>query len=394
MTYQVYATRWDSPNIIEEMLPARDLEFSMPLNDHGQATFTATAEPGRSFWRQAINPFVSGLLVAKDDVPVWCGWVVSERETAPRTFQFTALEWGSWFERVGAHPGTWTSANDYDIMRDLISAAQADSSSDARVTYDLTSTSANSSDLTINVWDGRTAYSAIHEVSEQGGPDWYFGAGGTLSAPLRQFVFGDTLGHTTAETVLEYVEDTEDYAAPEAPPSVILLGDLFPAGTSASGNVGRRGGNVLEVARDRNSASSATQVIATGAGVEDAQIRYVTEATDLIASGRWPRLVRFAHNSDISHVSSLASWAQEQLDAARGLTTGYSLVTFDDEPRWRQTPRGSQVRVILDTDRYGAERPVGGDQGFTTRLLNTTVRVPDDGAAQVQWDVATVQEVP
>jgi hypothetical protein len=46
------------------------------------------------------------------------------------------------------------------------------------------------------------------------------------------------------------------------------------------------------------------------------------------------------------------------------------------------------VRVSLDTDVYAGPRPLE----FDTRVLGITVRVPDSGRAQVQWDVQTVQE--
>src|SRR6478735_2759271 len=98
--YEVYATRWDDPHLIEELIPARDLEFTMPLSDHGEATFTATVEPGKSFWRPSIAPVASGILITRDNVPVWCGWVIGEHQTGPRTFEFQCAEWGSFFART------------------------------------------------------------------------------------------------------------------------------------------------------------------------------------------------------------------------------------------------------------------------------------------------------
>ena len=104
--YEVYATRWDDPHIIEELIPARGLEFSLPLNDHGECSFSATVEPGRSFWRPSISPVVSGVLITRDNVPVWSGMVWSENQTGPRTFDFQCAEWGSVFEKVPVPSGT------------------------------------------------------------------------------------------------------------------------------------------------------------------------------------------------------------------------------------------------------------------------------------------------
>ena len=55
MVFEVYATRWDDGHIIEELIPARGLEFTLPLSDHGDAAFSATVEPGRSWWRAALS---------------------------------------------------------------------------------------------------------------------------------------------------------------------------------------------------------------------------------------------------------------------------------------------------------------------------------------------------
>jgi hypothetical protein len=45
--YEVYATRFDSTGIVDELVPARNLSFSFPLSDHGEASFDATVEPGK-----------------------------------------------------------------------------------------------------------------------------------------------------------------------------------------------------------------------------------------------------------------------------------------------------------------------------------------------------------
>ena len=105
-TYEVYATRWDDRHIVEELIPAKSLQFSMPMNGHGEASFTATVEPGRSFWRPSIAPVVSGVLITRDGVPVWDGWVVDEDEQGERSFTFRCAEWGAFFERVPAQPQT------------------------------------------------------------------------------------------------------------------------------------------------------------------------------------------------------------------------------------------------------------------------------------------------
>src|SRR5690349_9970818 len=246
--YEVYATRWDSPFIIEELIPARGLQFSMPLSDHGTASFSATVEPGRSFWRPAIAPIMSGVLIARDGIPVWQGWVTSERETGPRTFDFSCVEWGGFFERVPPVAKTYTNWNDHDLFRDLISSAVAVSGQDPKIILGSTKGAARS-DLKIDPWeDTRVAAKFTDLGNAEGGPEWYFGSAGTLANPQRVLVLGDRLGSTTAETVLEFVEDTEDPADNYGTPRVALLGDLFPVGSTVPA-LGRRGGNVLAKAR-------------------------------------------------------------------------------------------------------------------------------------------------
>ena len=388
--YAVYATAWDSPGVVEEMPTARDLEYSKPLSDHGEASFTATVEPGRSFWRPAIAPVMSGLLIERDGVPDWCGWVVGENQTGPRTFAFQAVEWGAFFQRIPAVPLTYLTWNDHALFRDLISRAALIAGQDPGVTLGST-LGAAMSDLTISAWEAKTVEELFVSLgSSAGGPEWYFGAGGTHESPVRQLALGDRLGHVGAETVLEGVEDTPDWSAPDAPPSMALLGDLFPVGSLVPRSP-RRGGNLLAWSRTRNSGSSATATVAIGSGQEATQIRQGAQANRLLAAG-WPRLTRTMTYSDVTIPATLARHAQADLAASAGIATGYQLVTLDGDPTadHMQTPRGSDVRVILDTDVYGAERPVGGPDGFVTRLLSTTVRVADDGPAQVEWQVATV----
>lgn len=384
--YEVYATRWDNPRIIEELIPARGLEFSLPLSGHGEASFSATVEPGKSFWRPSISPVISGLLIARDGVPVWQGWVLSEDEGGNREFTFRCVEWGAFFERVPAVARSWGNGNDHQIFRDIVADAQAVPGQNILVQAGST-TGASFSDYTINAWDNKSAAAAFLEVADaQGGPEWYFGTAGTLDNPVRQLVLGDRLGHTTAQTVLEFVEDTEDYQAPEAPPSVVLLSDVLGPAGSVSVPSRRAGGNVIAKARRRDASKSATVALAIGAGEEKAQIRRTATANSLLAAG-WPRMTTVASYTDVTNTTTLQRHANADLAASAGVLTGYSFVTLDGEPEWTQVPRGSALMGVLDTDLYGGVRPVETD----TRLLNLTVNVPDDGGdAQVRWDTADV----
>jgi len=385
--YEVYATRWNDGHIIEEMLPAKGLEFSMPLSDHGEASFSATVEPGRSFWRPSIAPVASGVLIARDGVPVWSGMVWAESQSGPRTFDFRCAEWGSFFERVPAAPYTYSAFNDHAIFRDIIARAQLVDGQNPGVVFDTSTVGAATSDLTINAWDDLTVERAFRQVADaEGGPEWYFQTAGTMENPVRRLVLGDRLGHTTAQTVLEYVEDTEAYVPPEAPPSMTMLGNLFP-GQQPQALVGRGGGNVIaHPARSRDGSASATVAVAIGAGEEVAQLRR-TATSGLIAAG-YPRLTRTSSYTDVTDPTTLQRHANADLKDVAGLLTSYTLTTFDGSPEWTNTPRGSTVRVILDTDAYGAERPVE----FDARLLDVSVQVDDDGPAQVNWLVSTTLE--
>lgn len=370
--YEVYATAWNDPRLREELIPARDLEFSMPLSAHGECTFTATVEPGKSFWRASISAGISGVLIARDGVPVWQGWVVSENQSGPRSFQFRAVEWGAFFERTPAVAKAYGSWYDTDLFQDVISLAQAVNGQDAKIQLGQPR-GASISDYTINSWDRKSVAAVFTEIATQeGGPEWYFGTTGTLTNPVRQLQLGDRLGHLTPQVMLEFVESTEDYVAPGATPGR---------------TVGRRGGNVIACARTRDSSRSATRAIAVGAGEERAQLSATASSARLLAAG-WPLLTRTETYSDVSKASTLARHAAADLAASAGLATGYALTTWDREPDWFTIPRGSTVAVSLDTDVYATERPYQ----FNTRVLNMTVRVPDAGQAQVQWDVAEVLE--
>lgn len=387
--HEVYATRWDDPHIIEELIPARGLEFTMPLSDTGEATFSATVEPGRSFWRPAIAPLVSGVLICRDGVPVWSGMVWSESQSGPRTFEFQCAEWGSFFERVPAIAKAYTNANDHVIFRDIVASAQAVTGQNVQIQMGST-LGAAASDLTINTWDDLTADAAYRQVANaKGGPEWYFGTAGTLANPIRQLVLSDRLGSLTAAAVLEYVEATEDYQPPSAPPELTMLGNLFPGDhrpVDAGGT--RRGGNVIaHPARRLDGTQSATVAVAIGAGEEKAQLRR-TAVSGLIGTGFYPRVTRTQQYSDVTNVPMLQRHADADLAAVEGLVRSFTLSTLDDDPDWTQIQRGSTVRVILDTDVYGAERPVE----FEARVEGIAVQVQDSGPAQVNYELSTTLE--
>jgi hypothetical protein len=383
--YEVYATAWHSPGIVDELIPARDLEFSLPLSEHGECSFTATVEPGFSAWRRSITKDLSGVLVTRDGVPVWQGWVVEDRMSGPRTFQFRAIEWGYFFTTTPAVPKTYTDDDDCYIFRDLIDSAQAVAGQDVQVVTG-SATGSSTSDRTINAWDATTVEQEFRSVGEaEGGPEWYFGSAGTLASPERQLILGDRLGTTEPVDTLEYVEDTAPATGPGGLPTVALLGDLFPGATPLV-PTRRAGGNVIALARTRQG-ESATVAVATGSGDGLAQLRK-TATSSLIALG-WPRMTRTSAYSDVTVANTLQRHANADLAKAQGFATGYSMVTFDDAPDWTSVPRGSTVLVSLDTDVFAGERPLE----FQTRVLGMTVRVPDTGRAQVQWDTATVQEV-
>jgi hypothetical protein len=382
--YEVYATRWDDPHVVDELIPAKGLEFSMPLSEHGECSFTATVEPGWSSWRSSLTKDVSGILVTRDGQPVWSGWLVEDRESGPRSFTFRAIEWGFFFAAVPAIPDTYTDANDCLIFRDLIDQAQAIEGQDVAVVTG-SALGAAKSDRKISAWDDTTVEREFRSVAEaEGGPEWYFGTTGTMEQPVRQLYLGDRLGNAEPTTVLEFVEDTAPAAGPGGIPVVGLLGDLFP-GSMPVVPTRRAGGNVIAKARTRQG-DSATVAVAVNGEAENAQKRK-TATSALLAAG-WPRMTRTKTYSDVTVPATLQRHANADLAKAEGITTGYSLVTLDDDPDWTQCPRGSSVIVSIDSDIYAGPRPLQ----FASRLLNLTVRVADTGSAQVQWDTATVQE--
>lgn len=356
--YEVFATRWDDPHVIDR-IPARGLQFSMPLSDHGECTFSATVGTTRmtSAWRASVSPPVSGIIVTRDGVPMWQGWIASETEPSEGTFSFTCKEWGARFETFAAVVQSWTQVNDHVMFRDVVTGAQGIANQNVQVTVG-SSLGASKSDRTLHGWDNLSAAEVFTRIAEaEGGPEWYFGSSGTLDNPVRSLVLGDRLGDKTPADVLTYVK-------------------------------GGRGGNVIAVSRTRDTARSATVAIAVGDGQDAAQIRRTASATNLLAAG-WPRMVRWFQHSDVSRGDTLQRHANADLASCVGIATGYSLTTLDGDPDWTDIGRGSTMRVVLDTDVYGGARPLV----FESRLLNLTVDVPDDGgAAQLTWDLAETLE--
>ena len=66
--YDVYACRWDDAHVVEEIIPARGLEMSFPLSDHGECSFSATVELART---------IAGVTIARCQ---GCGAVELRRE--------------------------------------------------------------------------------------------------------------------------------------------------------------------------------------------------------------------------------------------------------------------------------------------------------------------------
>lgn len=381
--YEVFATRWDDPHIVEELLPARGLSFSMPLSDDGDASFSATVEPGRSLWRAAVGLPLSGILIARDGVPMWSGWVTAERQTGPRTFQFSAKEWGAFFATCPAPQADYLLTNSHDAFRNLVTTAQAVAGQNVQVQTQASTGNAVAG-VQVNAWDTRNVREVWQDIADaDGGPEWYVGTSGTLANPRRSLVIDDRLGSVDPVDVLHYVEHTAEWSKADGPPGVALLGDLFPAGTTVQ-PLPRRGGNVLAVSRDRDISRSATQVIATGDGSEVAQLRRSVTASRLRSQG-WPLITRYASNGAIGDPDALTRMAQAELNASAGIATRYAVTTFDGDPDWTQVPRGSNMRVVLDTDIYAGPRPYQ----FTTRVLDIGVDVDDNGGpAQVTWSLA------
>ena len=386
--------RWDDPTPVEQIPLVGGLEFSLPVSDDGEASLSAVVKPGGGAWRSALSMPLSGVLIASNGVPVWDGWVTGDDGPNGRTFSLKAREWGHYFTTKCQQPArTWPSGtNDHQIFRDLVTEAQTVSGQNLGITVDPTTMGGSTSTKVVNPWDDTTVGREFRAVADaDGGPEWYFGIAGSLDNPIRQLVLADQLGDSSSPVVLEYVEDTEEPEEPQDP-LVVLLGDVFAGGPQVV-RVRRTGGNVIAQGRSQNIDNAATVAVAIDGGTEAAQVRAVAPANNLLANG-WPRMTVTRSYSDYQTNNSLAAHARADLKAAAGIATGYSLVTLESsEPDWTQVRRGSLVRVILDTDVYGAERPVGGQNGFTTRLRSIVVRAPSSGTPQVEWRVADVLEV-
>jgi len=385
--YEVYATRFDDAHIIEELIPARGLEFTLPLSDHGECSFSATVEPRRSFWRPALSCAMSGILVCRDGVPQWSGQMLGERQSGPRTFEFTFAEWGSFFETCPAVPLALTNTNDHVLQRRLISDAQAVAGQDVGIILGAT-TGATVSDLTVNAWDTTTVEEEFRRLGEHaGGPNWYVNTGGTLENPTRELVQGDRLGSTSPVAVLEYVEEVERYIPPEGPPTVTMLGQLFPGQQPYVVVGGRRGGNLISHPA-RQQTPGITVAIAIGAGDQLAQLRKSAPATALLAVG-YPRRSKTSTYTDVSIEATLQRHADSDLAAASGMTTSFTLSTFGSDPDWTTIARGDTVRVECSTDVYATEDPLI----FESRVLDIGVKVPDQGEVEVNYHVADVRVI-
>jgi len=386
--FEVYPTRWDDAHAVEEIVPARGLEFTMPLSDHGECSFSATVEPGRSFWRPALSCAMSGILICSDGVPVWSGQMLGERQSGPRTFDFTFAEHGVFFEGCPAVAHTYTNVNDHEIFRDLIARAQAISGQDIGIILGST-LGASRSDLTINPWDSTTVEEEFRRLAEHaGGPEFYFATTGTFENPTRTLVLGDRLGSTSPVAVLEYVEEVELYVPPEAPPTLTLLGALFPGAQpyAVLRGSGRRGGNII-ASMARQQTPGITVATAVGAGDQLAQLRKTATATALLSSG-YPKRTKVSQYVDVSIPATLQRHAESDLAAASGMTTSWTASTFGSDPEWSQIARGDTVRVEVDSDCFATERPLV----FTSRVLEIAVKVGDDGPVEVNYVIADVRD--
>ena len=384
--FEVYATRWDNAHIVEELIPARGLEFTLPLSDHGECSFSATVEPRRSFWRPALSCAMSGILVCRDGVPQWSGQMLGERQSGPRTFDFTFAEWGSFFETCPAVPFALTNTNDHVLQRRLISDAQAVAGQDVGIILGST-LGATVSDLTIEAWGTTTVEEEFRRLGEHaGGPEWAVITGGTLENPTRTLIQGNPLGSVDPVAVLEFVENTEDWVPPEAPPVVTLLGSLFPGAQPYAVIGGRRGGNIISHPA-RQQSPGITVAVAVGAGDQLAQLRKTSTATALLAAG-YPKRSKTSSYVDVTIPATLQRHADADLAAGSGMTTSWTLSTFESDPDWTQIARGDTVRVEADTDVYATERPLV----FTSRVLDMAVKVNDDGPAEVNYHLANTRE--
>ena len=396
--FEVYATRWDSPGIVSQLIPAKGLTFSFPLSAHGEASFSATVEEGRSFWRSSVGGTRSGILIAESQtngpsIPVWAGRVTSEQQTSERTFSFNAQEWGSALSWFPAPVGSW-DGYDTDTYQAVLAAVQGMSGQNLGIDSTGNTRGKGTSVFTVNEDEQRTADQALADIGAGFGPEWYYAVTGSLKNPQRRLVLGDWLGDRYPRVVLEHVANTTEPQGGSSRPTISVLSSLFPGSPAHTvQGLERRGGSVFELRRTRDSDKGATVIVATGDGSGGGKLTATSVAQNLIDAG-WPRITRYASFPDVSSIEDLQRRADAALINSAGVLTGYQLATLDTQkpgqPNWRKVTRGSMVRLELDTDVYAGDRPYRAE----TRLQNITVAVPDDGSdAQVRWDVAEVLEI-
>lgn len=400
--YTYFSTDWRTGNIREE-LPLRGVSFGLPLSGHGDLRGAYTVPRGQGSLRAAAAPVVSGLLVCRDDRPVWEGMLWADRQTGPRTFDVSASEWGSVFERAviskaflaAVNSGNPLSYNtdDHTIFRDLITKAQAYAGQNYGIQVGA-GAGPTRSELNVPWWDLATIEDVFTELgNREGGPEWAFTVTGTVANPVRRLLLGTPLGRSTVAAsglLLEYVEDTGPAPAkPEGPPRVTTSDTLFP-GVSDGVQVASlhgSGGNVIAVPGvDRDGGGSATEYITVGAGEEADMMTATATATDLLGFG-WPRLTRKTAYKDVSRAATLQGHAAADLAASKGLTVVVRATTFGHDPDWTQVQRGDAVRVELDTDVHGPRPYV-----LESRVLGLDVAPSDEGGhEQVTFTVAGVQ---
>ncbi len=387
--YRVLTCRWNDPTIAGEV-PARGLSFNLPLSDSGQVSCTASVGVDRR-WRDTLAVPLSGLLVTRDDQPVHSSWLTGDtQQPGSREFSLAGDEWLAFYGKVPAVPWTYTDTNDHVIFRDVLSRAAAVSGQSVRIVMDSTTTGAATSDLTLNAWDHPYVLDTLTDTANaDGGPEWAVVADGSWQQHTRRLLLADTLGLPKGPDapVIEYVEPLTGAAA-SAVPQVGLLGQLFPTGTVVQGISDRRGGNAIAVGRTIDAGKSATVSLAVGAGDEKAQLTAGFPASALLANG-WPRLTQINSYTDVSVQATLNRHATADLAASAGRVTTYQVVTLDGAPDWTGIPRGSWVRLVLDTDLYGK-----GGVDTWCRVQDIAVNVDDDGGpAQVTWTLSSVLEV-
>lgn len=400
--YTYFSTDWQNGDIREE-LPLRGASFSLPLSGHGDLRGTYTVPPGQGSLRAAAAPVVSGVLVCRDDRPVWEGMLWADRQTGPRSFEVSASEWGSVFERavvskafIAAIAGG-TSLNyntdDHTIFRDLIAKAQAYAGQNYNIQVGA-GAGPTRSQLNVPWWELATIEDVLTELgNRQGGPEWAFTVTGTISNPVRRLLLGTPLGRqTVAESglLLEYVEDTGPAPEkPAGPPRVTTADTLFPGLSEgvAVASLHGAGGNIVAVPGvDRDGGSSATEYVVVGAGEEADMMTATATAADLLNLG-WPRLTRKSSYKDVSRQVTLQAHADADLAAARGLTVVIRATTLGFDPDWTQVQRGDAVRVELDTDVHGMRPYV-----LESRVLGVDVAPSGEGGhEQVTYTVAGVQ---